>query len=463
MTDTRGGQTSWTRPAKTSGWGRAVEGWTLAVVPEVPEAVVEAVGRDEAQLLARGAGRSYGDASMNTNRVTLRMDRLDRALAFDPASGVLTCEAGMSLRDILVAVLPRGWFLPVTPGTSHPTVGGSIACDVHGKNHHQAGTISRHVQWIELVLPDGRAVRCGPGEDEELFHATCGGMGLTGVIRRVALKLMPVQTAWIHEEAIRVPNLREMMARLTAADETHPYTVAWLDASTAGGELGRGQVLLGRHAGVEELPPNRRARPLSAPEGLELDVPLVPPLSLVNNLSVRAFNALRWESGPKGAESRVVPLRPFFYPLDAASRWNRLYGPAGFVQYQFVIPFAGAREGLRAVLRACQRARQIPSLIVLKRFGAEGPGMLSFPKPGWTLAMDLPVVLELWALLEKLDRIVLEAGGRVYLVKDMRLPPETFRRMYPRFGEWLEVKRRVDPDWRFQSDLSRRLELEKGV
>ena len=447
-----------------SGWGRSDSAWSLGYTPDSLESLTSVASIKTPQLrIARGLGRAYGDAALVDGGMTVHFDRLDRAVSFDSGSGLLVAEAGMRLNDILHLAVPRGWFLPVTPGTAHPTLGGSIACDVHGKNHHKAGTISAHLQWLELITAEGELVRCSPKRNKSLFFATTGGLGLTGLIYRAALQLMKIETSWIHEESYRVDNLRDMMARLTASDATHPYTVAWMDGATSGAHLGQGQVLLGRHAKLSELNGKASMTPLSAHNEGAIAVPLTPPFSFVNNLSLKAFNALRIQMSSRRGKRRLVPYRPFFYPLDVADNWNRIYGPRGFYQYQYVVPFENAEKVLRETIVRLQKAGTPGALIVLKRFGEEGEGMLSFPKPGWTIAIDIPVSPKLDSVLDELDALLVEAEGRIYLVKDARLKSETFRRMYPRFGEWLKVKQKVDPEWRFSSNLSRRLKLEEGV
>ncbi|MCB2200033.1 FAD-binding oxidoreductase [bacterium] len=445
------------------GWGRHRTAYGLAAQGNSIDTLTWLVTGEGPGFLARGAGRSYGDASLNAGHVSFLMGRMDRAISFDDSTGDLVCQPGMTLNDILKAFVPRGWMLPVTPGTGHPTLGGSVACDVHGKNHHMAGTLSNHIQWLDLLTASGEVVRCSETENPDLFAATVGGLCLTGVIVQLCIRLKRVESAWIVEESVRANSLSEMMERLTVSDETHPYTVAWMDCAMSGSRLGRGQVLLGSHATREQFPHGSDRDLLNVPGLRPLPVPVIPPFSLVNNFSVRVFNTLRISQASDQLTARLVPFWPFFYPLDVANNWNRLYGKAGFIQYQFVVPFEAGEQAVREVVVRCQQAGQIPSLVVLKRLGAEGSGHLSFPKPGWTLALDLPIKTAVWPLLDELDRIILAHGGRVYLVKDARLAPETFRAMYPRFGEWLTIKQKVDPKWRFTSNLARRLKMQEGV
>jgi len=446
------------------GWGKHDTAVGLGASPSSLDELVRAVRiKEPSRRIGRGLGRAYGDAAMNDGGVAIRFNRLDRAVSFDPETGLLVAEAGMTLAAILRMCVPQGWFLPVTPGTAHPSLGGSVACDVHGKNHHNAGTIGSHVKWIDLVIADGDVVRCSPKRNKALFNATIGGMGLTGLIYRVALQMHKIETSFIVEEANRVGSLPEMMERLTVSDATHPYTVSWVDGVSPGPSLGRGHVLLGRHASLGELKDRQRNCPLAPASEGAIPVPFTPPLSLVNNLTVRMFNALQYHRAPARVRTHTIPFRPYFYPLDIATNWNRLYGTRGFYQYQYVVPFEDGEVIVRETLSRLQKEAKLPSLIVLKRFGDEGEGYLSFPKPGWVIAIDIPISDGLDSILNEFDAMVAMTGGRVYLVKDARMSPETFRRMYPRFGEWLKVKNEVDPKWTFSSNLSRRLKMEEGV
>ena len=448
------------REERLTGWGKYPVALTYVSYPETIAELRSLASWGEGHRLARGRGRSYGDASLNSGRVTVRFDRLDRAVSFDHEQGTFTCEAGMTLGEIIQTVLPYGWFIPVTPGTGTPTLGGSFACDVHGKNHHVAGSIARHVEWIDLVTASGDVVRCSPGENSDLFSATAGGLGLTGMIHRMKLKLARVPSAYIAAEHVRVKSLPEMMESLERSDEAGvPYSVAWVDGTAGGSQLGRGEVIVGDHARVEQLPLAMRRTPFKPPLRRLLEVPVTPPLPMVNPASIRVFNEIyvrknrgrdRWE--------KIEPYGVFFYPLDSVKYWNRLYGIRGFVQYQFVIPFDGAEMVLRRILNMCRESGHVSALTVLKRMGRQ-EGLLSFPMPGWTLAMDLPRRSRLEYLLNEFDAIVVGQGGRVYLAKDSRLGHESFRAMYPRFKEWLQIKRRVDPDGVFASDLSRRLRM----
>ncbi|MDP8228889.1 MAG: FAD-binding oxidoreductase [Candidatus Electryoneaceae bacterium] len=449
-----------TRTEHLEGWGRYRSGSADVTIPNRTiqlKAILEA--RDHRTLLAYGKGRSYGDACLNSGRMVVKFDGLDRAIAFDRENGIFTCEAGMILSDILKAIVPHGWFLPVTPGTQYPTIGGCVAADVHGKNHHIAGSISRHIRWIDLLTANGETVRCSRDSNSDIYWATAGGMGLTGFIQQISMQLLRIPSAYIAAEYIRVRNLTEMMETLEVNDVQFPYTVAWVDCVADGESLGRGEVILGRHAEQEQLPPSARPSPYYIPAHPTVTVPMVSPFPLINPLTINLFNGLYYHKGGSDTyRQEVVPYDTYFYPLDAANRWNRLYGRRGFVQYQFVVPLDAGKSVISHVLRTCNARGNPSSLAVLKRFGNQ-EGLLSFPRPGWTLALDIAVGNGTFDLLDDLDRMIADCGGRIYLAKDARMSAETFYRICPELSEWMEIKRRVDPDNIFSSDLARRLEM----
>lgn len=401
----------------------------------------------EAPLIARGLGRAYGDAALQPN-MTVITRRLDRLRAFDPRTGVLIAEAGVKLATLLDVFLPRGWLVPVMPGTRFVTLGGMVAADVHGKNHHQAGSFGRHVLGLELLLGDGRAVECGPAAHPDLFAATLGGMGLTGIIRTVTLRLERVPSAWIHAESRRAPTLEAALDQL-AGSHSWPYTVAWIDGLDP---RGRCLVSRGRAALPDELPPG--TAPLALPARPARRVPLDLPSWALNRHSVAAFNAAYWRAA--AAAPGLVPLDRFFFPLDAVLEWNRIYGPRGFTQYQCALPDA---SGLRPLLDRLRRAGAPSFLAVLKLFGPQPDGLLSFPMPGVTLALDVPLKAGTLALLDELDAIVADHGGRLYLAKDARTSPARLRQFYPRLGEFQAIRARWSAAGRLQSRLAERLEL----
>jgi FAD/FMN-containing dehydrogenase len=434
-----------------SGWGRYPRALCRVTRPEV---LSEIDFEKEPQVIARGLGRSYGDAAISSDGLVVVTDKLNRRNSFDESTGVLTAEAGMSFKEILEAFIDRGWFPPVTPGTKFVTLGGAVAADVHGKNHHRSGAFGAHVTELEILLADNRTLLCSPMANPELFRATLGGMGLTGIITRVAFKLRRIETPFVMVQHRPARDLEEALQLLNDAAHDDEYTVCWLDSVARGASLGRGILISGHHATESELPAGftRHGKPAKR-FTLRVDVPSW----VLNPLTASLFNRTYFRKQALQREPFVADFDTYFYPLDAVNDWNRLYGKRGFVQYQCVLPAPDAAAGLREILQANALSR-IPSfLAVLKRFGAEGTSLLSFPMPGYSLSLDFPVRGQIFDLLRTFDEIVTSRGGRVYLAKDACLDAATFRRMYPRFNEWREIKTRYDPEDRFCSDLSRRL------
>lgn len=415
-------------------------------LPLTPEAWLAEPTPQSGPVLAYGNGRSYGDSCLNDGGRLILTRSLDRVLAFDRESGVVTCEAGVLLDDLLNLVVPAGWFPPVTPGTCYVTIGGALANDVHGKNHHRAGTFGRHVLAFELVRSDGQRLTCAPDINRDLFAATIGGMGLTGLITQVTLQLMPVASAEMQQEAIHFGGLDDFFAIAAASDATHDYTVAWIDSLASGRSFGRGVFFRANHAPAGGAPPRRAARRLS--------FPVKPPFPLINRLTLRAFNTLYRAAQPRTAEPRRIPYRPFFYPLDRVAHWNRAYGPDGLRQFQCAIPMAYARKAVDEMLRRTLAAGEASFLTVLKLFGdVPSPGMMSFPVAGATLTLDFPnrgVRTE--RLLAELDAVTLAAGGRVNPYKDARMSPATFEASFP---QWRDFAAHIDPG--FSSSFWRRV------
>src|SRR5215469_2046332 len=436
-----------------AGWGRYPRADCRVIAARGQADVLAAVAA-ESSLIARGNGRAYGDAALNP-AATLDLRRDDRFIAFDDATGTLTAEAGTLLADILDCLVPRGWFPPVTPGTKFVTVGGMLAADVHGKNHHKAGTIGDHVESLDLVLADGRVVRCSRDDNAPLFAATLGGMGLTGVILAARLKLQRVETAYVRQETLRARDLEAIMD-LFEASRDWTYTVAWIDCLARGRDLGRALLYRGEHARNDELPARRRTAPFTPPARRTRRMPVDLPAIMLNRWSVAAFNRLFYRASRSG--TAVVDYDRFFYPLDAIHEWNRLYGSGGFVQYQCVQPKAASRAGLSALLDRIAGAGAGSFLSVLKLLGP-GRGMLSFPMEGYTLALDFRADSANLALLTELDAIVAAHGGRVYLAKDARIAAADFRRGYAGIDEFAAVRAMVDPRRKFASLQSQRLGL----
>jgi decaprenylphospho-beta-D-ribofuranose 2-oxidase len=445
-------------PHLLTGWGRTAP--TLALVERPADAgAVErlVLGAGARGAIARGLGRAYGDAAQNAGGVVLDMTALDAIGPVDEGTGTVRVGAGVSVRSLVHALMPQGWFPSVTPGTSFVTVGGAIAADVHGKNHHRVGSFCRHVRAIELWSPAGGLRTITPDGNADEFWATAGGMGLTGVVVATTLSLHRVETAQVRVDTERAADLDDVLDRMTRGDEGYEYSVAWIDCLARGRSLGRSILLRGDHATLDELPAKDRANPLGFTLRSVIRAPKWAPGGLLRASTVRAFNTW-WFHRARDAHGALEAIGPYFYPLDAVEGWNRLYGPRGLVQYQLVLPF-GAEDSLRAALELLSEGGCPAFLAVLKRFGDQA-GMLSFPAPGWTLALDVPAGAPgLAPLFDRLDELVAAAGGRVYLAKDARLRPELLARMYPELGAWREVRERLDPDRRLRSDLARRLEL----
>lgn len=409
-------------------------------------------------VVARGLGRAYGDAAQNAGGLVLDATALSGITAADLTRGVVTARAGTSLQDLMQWLVPRGWF-PITPGTRHITVGGAIASDIHGKGHHRDGTFGNQVLSISLLTGAGEHLVLTPDGTPELFWATVGGMGLTGVILDATFQLVPVETRFIRVDEKRCENLDALMASMEESDDAYHYSVAWIDCSARGRQLGRGILGQGDHARLDELPRNLRDHAHAFTPRPLAQAPPAMPNGLVNPWTVRAFNELWYRKTRVSHRGAIQDLGLFFHPLDLVNEWKTVYGTRGFVQYQFVVPF-GREDSLRTAIETMSRERLPSFLAVLKRFGAANPGMLSFPMPGWTLAVDIPVGrADLGRVFDRIDDLVLEAGGRVYLAKDARTKPEHLERMYPRLPEWREVRARLDPDGTITSDLARRLGL----
>ncbi|MGO0999908.1 FAD-binding oxidoreductase [Lysobacter sp. CA196] len=399
----------------------------------------------DGSALPHGNGRSYGDSCLNPDGTLLHARGLDRFLSFDPANGVLRCEAGVTFAEIIAVALPKGWFLPVTPGTRYVTVGGAIANDVHGKNHHGSGNFGHHVRCFELLRSDGSRQLCTPEDD--LFAATVGGLGLTGVIVWAEVQLKRVPGPWLETESIRFDHLDDFFALSAESAHSHEYTVAWIDCLARGRSLGRGHFLRADHS-----PGDTALRP--PPTNARLAIPFTPPMSLVNRLSLRPFNWLYYHRQCTPRQRAAVHYGPYFYPLDGIRDWNRMYGPRGFLQHQCVLPPETARDGIAALLGEISRSGSGSFLAVLKEFG-EIPslGLLSFPRPGTTLALDFPNTgPEIFALLDRLDAVVAEAGGAVYPAKDARMSGPLFRSAYP---QWERFSAHIDPQ--FSSGFWRRV------
>ena len=430
---------------RLEGWGRHPGHDAQVSTPAHIDAIRPLLA--QGQTLARGMGRSYGDSALADHVISMR--QWDRFIAFDPEQGILTCEAGVTLDDILRVMVPQGWFLSVTPGTRYVSVGGAIASDVHGKNHHRDGCFSHYLLDMDVLCGDGEIRTCSTHTHADLFHATCGGMGLTGIILRARLRLRPIRSAWMREITLRARTLDEALELFERyADAT--YSVAWIDCLARGTGLGRSLVMLGEHAEFG----TRRAAVDS-----RLSIPCSLPGSLLNTQTIRAFNALYFRRVPKDVQERQVHYAPYFYPLDGIQHWNRLYGRRGFLQYQCVLPRASAREGLTQLLSLIAESGRGSFLAVLKAMGPANANLLSFPLDGYTLALDFRYDRALPSLFHTLDCCVRDHAGRLYLTKDAHMSPALFRAGYPAWEQFQEIRARYGALGRFESLQSRRLGL----
>ncbi|MBR1088891.1 FAD-binding oxidoreductase [Bradyrhizobium manausense] len=433
-----------------SGWGRFPAVSSEVLRPRSFAAVAEAVIDGS---VARGNGRAYGDAAIGAVR-TIGMTGFDRVRWFDPATGGIRLEAGVLLSDLIDTFGPRGFLPFVVPGTRFVSVGGAIAADVHGKNHHGEGGFGRYVDSILLRTGQGETIEASREQNSDAFFATVGGMGLTGVILEATMRLRPVASGWIRERVISASDLDAAMRALEASGSA-TYSVAWIDCAARGRDLGRSLIYLGEHAGADELAEAADRFPVGKNPGLAVPIDL--PSMALNRISIRAFNALYYRMGARRAGAdRVVSLYPYFFPLDSIADWNRIYGRRGFLQHQCVIPQAGAREVLGEILERVSRRGDASFLAVLKKLG-HGDGLLSFPLPGYTLALDFPVRGDILNFLDELDRIVVAAGGRLYLAKDARQSRATFEAGYPLLSRFKAIRKSLDPKGSIRSKLSQRL------
>lgn len=441
--------------ATLTGWGCTPLVMTRVSSPK-EEQIASNISRSR-HVIPRGLGRSYGDSAICANGETLLSESLDSLGAI--SDGQIIVGAGVSIDSILKMVVPQGWFIPVTPGTRFVTVGGAIAADVHGKNHHHDGSFGAYVDWLELILADGQSIRVSPDHYSELFWSTVGGMGLTGMITRAAIRLLPIQSSQMKVLTTRHSDLDDLMATMIERDKTHRYTVAWVDTLASGSNLGRSILMAGDHADVDALPMRSHKSSLAYDPKVRLAVPVWANLKLVKQSTIRPFNELWYRKSPRKAMTSFESITKFFHPLDGVKEWNRLYGDLGFVQYQFVVPDTQS-ELVREFIRRLSDGRFPAFLSVLKRFGGSGQGWMSFPMPGWTLAVDIPSDSSgLGPMLDAFDERVAAAGGRVYLAKDSRMHWGMVARMYPRLDDFRRLRSEVDPRGVFSSHQSRRLGL----
>ena len=427
------------------GWGGYPIEEVVQLAPTSVRSLKESL-ENKGPLIARGLGRSYGD-SANYSMVT-QTKYLDHFLELDTTNGILTAEAGLSLREILAVIVERGWFLPVSPGTSFVTLGGAIASDVHGKNHHVSGTFGEHVLSMTVLLGNGEVVITSPEILPDLFHATCGGMGLIGVILDATIKLIPVSSSRISQKTVKSRSLEKAYEAFDENAEA-TYSVAWIDCIKSGRSLGRSVLLLGEHSERGDLDISLK-KPIS--------VPIHAPVSLLNKMSIRALNSTYYARAMKN-RTKDVSLASFFYPLDAIGNWNKLYGKQGFIQYQFVLPNEGGLSNMRNILTEITKSGSGSFLAVLKKFGPANKNLLSFPIAGYTLALDFKATSSNISLIQRLDEIVKDSGGRVYLTKDAVMKESTFKATYPKWQEFESVRQKYGALGKFASSQSKRLGL----
>lgn len=407
-------------------------------------------------FIPMGLGRSYGDTALSKN--ILKTERFNRIISFNNETGELEAEAGLSLEEILDIFVPKGWFLPVTPGTKFVTLGGAIACDVHGKNHHKEGTFCDQIDNLKLLKADGQLINCSKTLNEEIFSATCGGNGLTGLIVSATLKLKKIESSYISQTTVKAKNLHQILDEFEKY-KNETYSVAWIDCVSTGETLGRSILMVGEHAKVEELKGTQKNNVFKTSKEGKLSVPFNFPSIALNSLTVKAFNSLYYFKGKEGVSQSVIHYDPFFYPLDAINNWNKIYGKRGFLQYQFVIPKEAGHIGIKDVLNRIANKGTGSFLAVLKVFGKENENLLSFPMEGYTLALDFPISKGLFPFLDELDKVVLSYGGRLYLTKDSRMSSETFFKSYKNAKEFVELKNKIDKERVFTSIQSKRLEI----
>lgn len=448
---------------KLSGWGRFRPSRAAVAWPERREEVAEIVSRLQPPpngVIARGTGLSYGDVAQNTDGYVIAMGRYNRILDFDPSTGHIRCEAGVTLSQIFDLCVPQGWFVYVTPGTSRLTVGGAFGCDVHGKNHPTAGSFSQHVLSATILTGTGDIVTCGPDKEPELFWATAGGIGLTGIILEMTIELQRIETAKMISHKVVTRDLEDTFRQIEAYSDA-TYSIAWMDGVRRGAERGRGFLMMAEHAKLADLPPADRSNALSATRHPKKSLHFGIPSPLIRRPVALAFNEIVYRHYLRSAgKPNLVPLKDYFYFLDTYDNWTRLYGGGGFIEYQVLLPVDRAFDVVNKMLDIYDAAGVLSFLTSMKRLGAKAPGYMSFPTPGYLFSVDIPAGRKrTLAALDRCDDIVREVGGRHYVAKDARAKGDLFRSAYPRYDEWLDIVRRYDPKGLFSSDMSRRLQL----
>jgi decaprenylphospho-beta-D-ribofuranose 2-oxidase len=407
-------------------------------------------------VIPRGMGRCYGDSALNDTIISTT--EFNQMKSFDASTGIVICQAGITLEAILNTIIPSGWFLPVTPGTKFVTIGGVVAANVHGKNHHVHGSLSQHLMYIDVLTSEDTIIRCSPNEQSDLFYMTCGGMGLTGIIVEVAIQLIPISSSYIRQKTMRAKNLETIMDYFEVSHDW-TYSVAWIDCLATGSSLGRSVLMLGEHATCNELSHRQSKQPLQLSSKRKKSIPYFLPNWALNSWTVRLFNMAYFHASPKTESTQIIDYDSFFYPLDHIHHWNKCYGKRGFTQYQCVFPLHSSKDGLTQLLHKISDSGQGSFLAVLKRFGKESLPGLSFPMEGYTLALDFPMTPSTCQLMNELDTIVEKYNGRLYLAKDSRMSASFFKSTYKNYDSFISHKNNIDTKHQFQSMQSRRLSI----
>ena len=437
-----------------SGWGGYPIQEAKVVYPKSIEQILEEIKKSD--LIARGNGRAYGDSSINKKN-TINMKYFNHIISFDDSSGVLEVESGILLEDIVNTFLPKGWFPYVTPGSKLVTIGGLIAADVHGKNHHKDGSFRNFVEWFELINSKGEIIKCSRNENKDMFEWTIGGMGLTGIIIRAAIKLRPVETCWIKQKTLVANNIDQTL-EIFEKNMDATYSVAWINSTNRHSNIGQSLIMLGEHAKINDLNQKNSLNPLKIKSKKNRNIPFYFPNWFLNKRLIKLFNFLYYFLGKNSSKEKFVYWDDYFYPLDSIMGWNKIYGREGFVQYQCVIPLEKSKEGLIELLKEIDKSKVSPFLSVLKRFGKQN-SKFSFPMEGYTIALDFPINDETLKLLDKLDEITLKYKGRFYLAKDARMKKEVFKKSDKRIKDYIKFRNQNDCDKIFISSQSSRLEL----
>jgi len=437
-----------------SGWGGYPIQEAKVVYPKNIKQILEEMKKSD--LIARGNGRAYGDSSINKKN-TINMKYFNHIISFDESSGILEVEAGILLEDIVNTFLPKGWFPYVTPGSKFVTIGGLIAADVHGKNHHKDGSFGNFVEWFELINSKGEIIKCSRNENKDMFEWTIGGMGLTGIIIRAAIKLRPIETCWIKQKTLIANNIDQTLEIFEKNMEA-TYSVAWINSTNSQNNIGQSLIMLGEHAKINDLNQKNISNPLKLKSKKNRNIPFYFPNWFLNKKLIKLFNFLYYFIGKNSSKEKIVYWDNYFYPLDSIMGWNKIYGREGFVQYQCVIPLEKSKEGLIELLKEIDKSKVSSFLSVLKRFGKQN-SKFSFPMEGYTIALDFPINKETLKLLDKLDEITLKYKGRFYLAKDARMKKEIFKKSDKRIEDYINFRNQNDCDKNFISSQSSRLEL----